>query len=243
MHRFAPVRFGARGTVVALAALATLGATEPIPLPPPPPGTVTRRSRPNDHGELAAYIRAMEDPSRAAWQKPDRVVAALELAPGAEVCDIGAGPGYFSLPIARVVGPSGHVWAVDVEPEIIAALRDRIETSGLANVTPVLAPPDDPFLPAGRCDLVLVVDTYHHFPNGRAYLAKIRRLLAPGGRLAEIDFKAGDLPIGPPDSMKIPRERFLDDAAAAGFELAAEHDFLPYQYFVVLRPKEPKTDE
>lgn len=186
--------------------------------------------------DLDAYLARMEEPERAQWQKPDEVVAALQLKPGQVACDIGAGPGYFSLRLARAVGEPGHVFAVDVEPRILEALRKRIESSKVKNISPVLSLADDPLLPPGACDLILVVDTYHHFPDGPAYLRRLARALRPGGKLVNIDFQKRELPVGPPLEHKVSREAFLKDAKAAGLKPVAEHAFLPYQYFLVLQP-------
>lgn len=186
--------------------------------------------------DLDAYIARMEEPERAQWQKPDEVVAALGLKAGQVACDIGAGPGYFSLRMARVVGDVGRVFAVDVEPRILEALRKRIEASGARNVTPVLALADDALLPSGACDLILIVNTYHHFPDGPAYLRRLSRSLRPGGRIVNIDFHKRELPVGPPLDHKVSREAFIRDAQSAGLKLVAEHQYLPYQYFLVLQP-------
>jgi ubiquinone/menaquinone biosynthesis C-methylase UbiE len=198
--------------------------------------------RQKDHhgnpADLEGYIARMEEPSRAVWQKPDEVVRALGLRPGQAACDVGAGPGYFSLRLARAVGKAGHVYAVDVEPRILAVLRDRVRSSNARNVTPVLSLPDDALLPAASCDLILIVDTYHHFPDGPEYLRRLMRALRPGGRIANVDFHKRELPVGPPPEHKVAREAFLANAAAAGLRLVQEHTFLPYQYFVVLDPSE-----
>src|SRR3954471_1517358 len=166
--------------------------------------------------DLDSYIARMEDPDRAGWQKPDEVLRALRLAPGEVACDIGAGPGYFALRMARTVA---HVFAVEVETRILQALHKRISKSGLRNVTPVFALDDDPLVPDMACDLIVVVDTYHHFPDGPAYLRRLARSLKPGGRIANIDFHRRELPVGPPVEHKIARDEFLRDAQTAGLEL------------------------
>src|SRR2546423_5263700 len=140
--------------------------------------------------DLDSYIARMEDPERAAWQKPDEVLRALRLAPGQVACDIGAGPGYFALRMARI---AAQVFAVDVEPRILQALQKRVAKSGLRNVTPVLGLDDDPLVPERACDLILVVDTYHHFPDGRAYLRRLVRSLEAGGRIVNIDYHRREL--------------------------------------------------
>ena len=194
------------------------------------------RDRHGNPADLEGYIARMEEPSRAEWQKPDDVLRAMGLRAGQVAGDIGAGPGYFSLRMARAVGDSGHVHATDVDPRILTILRERVRDSGLRNVSPVLALQDDALLPAGGCDLILVVDTYHHFPDGPAYLRRLSAALRPGGRVVNIDFHKRELPVGPEPDHKVAREDFLADAAAAGLRLVEEHQFLPYQYFVVLAP-------
>jgi SAM-dependent methyltransferase len=196
----------------------------------------------DDHGrdrfknpkDLNTYIAAQESPDRAAWQKPDEVLDALDLKPGQTVCDIGAGPGYFALRAAKRIGDSGRVFAVDVEPRILNVLRDRIEKGKLRNITPVLALATDPLLPPRSCDLVLIVDAYHHFPERPRYLARLAALLRPGGRLANVDWHKRSTGFGPPLDHRIAREDFLADAAKANLRVIAEPKLLPHQYFVVL---------
>jgi len=192
------------------------------------------RDRYRNPKDLEGYIAAQEAPDRAAWQKPDEVLDALALRPGQIVCDIGAGPGYFALRAAKRVGDKGRVFAVDVEPKILDALRARIEKAGLRNVTPVLALAADPLLPPRSCDLVLIVDAYHHFPDRPSYLARLAALLRPGGRLADVDWHKLKTGFGPPPEHRIAREDVLSDAGKAGLRLVAEPKFLPYQYFLVL---------
>jgi ubiquinone/menaquinone biosynthesis C-methylase UbiE len=187
--------------------------------------------------DLDGYIAHLADPARDAWQKPDEVVAALRLRPGQTACDVGAGPGYFTLRLARAVGAAGRVYAVDVEPRILDALREGLAKSGLRNVTPVLALADDPLLPAAACDVVLIVDTYHHFPERVAYLGRLARALRPGGRIVNVDYHKRETPVGPPLAHRLSREAFLGEAQSAGLVVTEEPAFLPYQYFIVLRPR------
>jgi ubiquinone/menaquinone biosynthesis C-methylase UbiE len=105
------------------------------------------------------------------------------------------------------------------------------------NVTPIFGLPDDALLPEASCDRILIVDTYHHFTDGIAYLKRLKRALRPGGRIANIDFQKRELPVGPPVDHKIAKEDFVAQAERAGLAPVAEPTFLPYQYFVVLAPK------
>lgn len=186
--------------------------------------------------DLASYIAKMEDPSRDKWQMPDKVIKALELKPNDVVCDIGAGPGYFSLKIAKALEPHGHVYAIDVDPRILDVLRNRIQEKKRLNITPVLATADHPLLPEKSCDLILIVNSYHHFPSRTKYLANLKRLLKNGGKIANIDFVKGKLPFGPPPEHKIAKEDFLTEAKGTGLASVKEHRFLPYQYFTLLSP-------
>jgi ubiquinone/menaquinone biosynthesis C-methylase UbiE len=185
--------------------------------------------------DFAAYLARLEGEDRAAWQRPDEVVAALGLAPGQIACDAGAGPGYFALRLARAVGPAGRVYAIDVEPRMIAVLEERVRAAGLGNVTPILAAGGEP-LPPEPCHAILIVNTYHHFPDGVATLRRLAGRLAPGGRLVNVDFHAGELPVGPPPEHKLSRDDFVAAAEAAGLRVVDERTFLPYQYLVALAP-------
>jgi arsenite methyltransferase len=188
------------------------------------------------HRDSEAYIDALEDPARDAWQKPHEVVEALALRPGEIVADIGAGSGYFALRLARHVGAEGRVYAVDVNKDLLAHLEQRAATSTLGNVTPVLAPPDDPRLPAGSVDRVFICNVWHHIDDQAGYLQKLRAALKPAGEVVMIDFHKRELPVGPPVAMKIARDDLVAQMQAHGFQLAREHTFLPYQYFLVFAP-------
>jgi ubiquinone/menaquinone biosynthesis C-methylase UbiE len=175
------------------------------------------------------YARVLEDPERDGWQKPHEVIMALKLSGQETLADIGSGTGYFANRLAR---HAQRVFAVDVD----AKLLELSLKAAPANVTPVLASPDNPRLPEGANDLIFFCDVVHHIENRAAYLAKVRRALKPGGRVAVIDFQQGKLKIGPPPEMKISREEMVREFEKAGFRLIEEQRFLPYQYFVVFSP-------
>ncbi len=195
--------------------------------------TATPPEMPARHGDPAAYIAFLEDPARDAYQRPDEVMKALALRPGEVVADIGSGSGYFTLRLARAVGDTGRVYAVDVSPDMIRHLNRRLRDAAVRNVVPVLSEPDDPLLPDASVDRFVIVDTWHHIEDRPAYLALLKRMLKPGGQVVHIDFQKRDLPVGPPPAMKISREELVGQMEAAGFRLSAEHTFLPYQYFLV----------
>ena len=179
------------------------------------------------------WAKVFDDPARDAWQKPHEVIQALQLSPDAAVADIGAGTGYFAVRIAHMT-PKGRVYAVDIEPDMVKYLGERAQKSGVANLTPVLAQPDDPKLPA-KVDLVLMVDVYHHI-NARAdYFRKLAASLKPAGTVAIIDFSK-DSPIGPPPAMRLSAKEVAAEMERAGYVKVGEHGFLPNQYFLVFRP-------
>lgn len=188
--------------------------------------------------EWQRYQAAMEAPDRSSWQKPEAVLQALALRPGERVADIGAGTGYFAVPIAEAVGPSGRVYAVDVARQMIDYLSDRIRRERIGNIAPILAPSNNPTLPAKGVDTVLIVNTYHHLDDRASYLAHLDKALAPGGRIVIIDFvprPREERGFGPPLGMQLSRETVDDELSQAGFIPAEVHDFLPEQYFVEYR--------
>lgn len=187
------------------------------------------RDRLGNPSDLEAYLDRLENADRAAWQKPDDVVEALRLHPGDIACDVGSGPGYFTLRLARAVGPAGRVHALDAEPLMLDLLRSRVAAAGLRNVYPHAAP-----VPPEPVDCVLMVNAYHHFPDGPATLRALGSQLKPGGRIINVDFHGGDLPVGPPPEHRVPRARFLEETMRAGLRLEREEAFLQHQYFVVL---------
>lgn len=179
------------------------------------------------------WARIFDDPARDAWQKPDEVIRALSLHPAAHVADIGSGTGYFAVRLARSV-PKGRVVGVDAESDMVRYLGERAKREGIANLVAVRAGKDGPGLEQ-PVDLAILVDTYHHVPDRERYFGELKQSLKPGGRLAIIDFKL-DAPVGPPPSARIPPEQVKKELSKAGYKLAQEHAFLPYQYFLIFQP-------
>ncbi len=181
---------------------------------------------------------AYEPPGRDEWQEPERVVADLGLASGGKVADLGAGGGYFTFRLARAVGPSGRVFAADLDEGLLEYVAGESAELGLANVTPVLAAPSDPRLPE-RVDLVFTCNTYHHLESRVAYFRALRETyLAPGGRVAIVEFR--------PDvtGHSTARETIEAELTAAGFRLVKAFDYLARQHFLVfaaetLDPEDP----
>ncbi|MGC4052561.1 MAG: class I SAM-dependent methyltransferase [Paludibaculum sp.] len=178
----------------------------------------------------AEYARVLEDPSRDAWQKPHEVIMALELKSTETIADIGAGSGYFSR---RFANHAGKVYAVDIDKDLLAlAAKDAP-----ANLSTILAEPNDPKLPAGGVDTIFLCDVLHHISGRPAYYGKLRAALKPGGRIVIVDFYKKDLPVGPPPAMKLSDDEVKKELAAAGFRLVKSHEFLPHQYFLVFQAR------
>jgi SAM-dependent methyltransferase len=179
------------------------------------------------------WTKIFDDPERDSWQKPDEIVAALAIEPGHVVADLGAGTGYLAERLSRAVGRGGRVFAIEVEATLIEHIGRRAQRSELENLTPILASADDPRLPDHFVDLVVVLDTYHHLDQRDRYLARLARALRPGGRVAIIDWRDGELPVGPPPDHKLAREAVLAEMTTNGFRLSGEPTFLANQYFLI----------
>lgn len=189
------------------------------------------------HNDPKAYIGVLDDPQRDAYQKPQEVLAALNIKPGEVIADIGAGSGYFTFALARRVGERGKVYAVDVSPDMILHINRRIRDLRSTNVISVLADSDDPLLPPRSVDRFFFCESWHHIENQTKYLSQIKKVLKPRGEVIMIDFHKKELPVGPPLRMKIAREDLMSQMNDNGFGMIREHTFLPYQYFLVFAAK------
>ena len=189
--------------------------------------------------DAARWAAQFDSPERAAWQKPDEVLAALALTPAMQVADLGAGTGYFTVRLAKAV-PEGRVVANDREPDMVRYVAERAKKDGLTNVVTALGAPDDPKLPEGL-DLALMVDTYHHISDPTAFFARVRDALKPGGRLVIVDFKKDapeDAP-GPPAAMRVDDAIVSAHLKKLGFaHERTDRELLEFQYLVFLRKPE-----
>ena len=177
---------------------------------------------------------------RDKWQHPERVVAALDLQPGKQVADLGSGTGYFTLRFARAVGPSGRVFAVDTDTQLLAAISEQARENGLA-IDTVQAADSRLQLPS-PVDLVFLSNVYHHLPEQTRYFADVRSQLVPGGRVAILESR--------PDGLFARWFGHTTDPAVirrvmgeAGYDLVASHDFVDHRSFQIFRlsPQEPMT--
>lgn len=168
--------------------------------------------------------------SRATEERPDLLHAALGLEPGDNACDIGAGNGYHTLPMARSVAPSGMAFAVDIQAEMLVLLQQRARADHIPNVQKVHNNQVSSGLPPGTCDIALMVDVYHEFSDPEAMLTDLRRALTNDGELVVVEYREEDptVPIKP--RHKMTKAQVHKELTAHGFKLVRELDTLPWQH-------------
>jgi ubiquinone/menaquinone biosynthesis C-methylase UbiE len=173
---------------------------------------------------------------REAEEQPEVMLEALDLRPGMRVADVGAGVGFHTVRLASRVGPGGHVWATDIQQEMVELLRANVQAAGLTHVTPVLTRPEETGLPDGQVDLVLMVDVFHELAEPERMLAALRRALAPGGRVALVEFRAEDPRVPIKDEHKMSVAQVDAELEAAGFVRVRRFDGLPWQHLLIYTP-------
>jgi predicted methyltransferase len=205
-----------------------------LPALPAPPA----QAKPKGRLFAAQDLGLLEGPDRDQWQKPDQIMDALGIADGSVVADLGAAGGWFTLRLARRVGPNGLVYAEDIQPQMIEEIARRMQSENLLNVKPVLGTPSDPRLPPGL-DAALISDAYHEMddPADRTLvvtlLRNVARALKPQGRLGIVDFTPGGGGPGPSADQRVNPEAVIAAARAAGLQLIKREDFPPFVFLLV----------
>lgn len=181
----------------------------------------------------------LERSEREQEEKPSLVLELLALKPGAVVADIGAGSGYYTRRLARAVGPEGTVFAVEIQPEMLGILTNRLGAEGITNVVPVLGSVIDPRLPVESIDVVLMVDVYHEFAYPYEMMEAISRALKPGGRVVLVEYRAEDpaVPIKELHKMSEAQVRREMNIHPLDWERTVS-DRLPWQHYIEFR-KQP----
>jgi ubiquinone/menaquinone biosynthesis C-methylase UbiE len=193
--------------------------------------------RPDD---ITHYLEQLDSIERDRYQKPSQVIEVLKVKPGMAVADLGSGSGYFTRRFVEAVTETGIVYAIDVEPEMLAYTKESVIHMHRAFTAEfILARPDSPKLPFESIDLLFVCNTVHHLEERSKYFRDLRSSLRPGARIAIIDFypdeRSGEL--GFPKHHLVSRDTVLKEMAEAGYRLELEHSFLPKQYFLEFVPK------
>lgn len=173
-------------------------------------------------------------PEREAEEKPELALDNMGIRPGMVIADVGAGVGYFTLRLARRVGPTGRVYGVDLQPGMLERLRANARAAGLGNIEPVLADVDNPKLPEGQIDIALMVDVYHEAPQPQALIRNLRRALKPDGRLILLEYRAEDPKVPIREDHKMTVEQVRAEIEPEGFRLLPPIEVLPWQHLLIL---------
>jgi ubiquinone/menaquinone biosynthesis C-methylase UbiE len=165
-------------------------------------------------------------------ERSSEMLKQLNVKPGQTVCDFGCGNGFHTLKLAKLVGPTGKVLAVDIQQEMLDMLQARAKRQGIENIESVLAEVHDPKLPEGKVDLILLVDVYHELSHPEPILSSMLRSLSKEGRIALVEFRAEDpdVPIRPLHKMS--KDQILKEFPANGFKLVGQYDELPWQHLM-----------
>ena len=222
--------------VFAIACAAVVTTTAPRAQAPP--------AKPQQHGRLfpPTDLGLLELPDRDLWQLPEQIMDALGIAEASVVADVGAGSGWFTVRLARRVGPNGVVYAQDVQQEMLAAISRRVQREGLINVRPILGKGSEPRLPRNTLDAIVLVGVYNEIGDKITMLRNLAAALKPQGRIGVVDFKlqpAGGP--GPAVEERVDPKIVVRDAAAADLQLMSQETFLPYQYFLIFSKKNAAT--
>jgi len=230
-------------------ALATVAVVPAIGQDAQPPGRQTRRPPPALKEYLGRRIAQTMHYSGAEWLTRDNreqeercslMLANLGIKRGMAICDMGCGNGFYTLQLAKMTGESGHVYAVDIQPEMLKLLNRRADEQDVRNVSPILGTFTDPRLPKGKIDLILLVDVYHEFSHPQQMLAAMREALSPDGVCALVEFRAEDATVPIKPEHKMTKEQILKEWPDNGFKLVKEFEGLPWQHLMFFARDEKK---
>jgi predicted methyltransferase len=217
--------------LILVAVLSTPAILTPAFTPHPAPGAADQ-AKPRGRLFPPQDLGLLNSPDRDQWQRPDQIMDALGIADGSVVADLGAGDGWFTIRLARRVGPNGTVYAEDIQPQMIEAINRRVRREGLSNVRAVRGRPDDPQLPPG-IDAALIVDTYYEIEDPVTVLRNLARSLKPQGRVGVVDFLAGGGGPGPGPEERVDPDSVINAANAAGLRLHGREAVPPFQFLLV----------
>ncbi len=181
-------------------------------------------------------FHSWDDAARRQWQDPEAVLAGIGLQAGLSFADIGCGGGFFAVPAARLVGPRGNIYALDANPAAIAHLKEQAEKEGLSNIRFFTGRAEDTLVGERCADVVFFGMSLHDFDDPPRALANARRIVKPGGKLVDLDWKKEALPIGPPPGIKFAPEYASGLIEAAGFKVLSTSAGGPYHYLITARP-------
>jgi ubiquinone/menaquinone biosynthesis C-methylase UbiE len=177
----------------------------------------------------------LERSERELEELPETALDKIGVKPGMVIADVGAGVGYFTVRLAKRVAPTGKVFAVDVQPEMLRMLRDRAAKAKLTNIQPILGSESDPHLPKASCDLILMVDVYHEFSRPQRMLRMLKQALKDDGRLVLLEYRKEDphIPIRSEHKMSVAEAKM--EVEAEGYKLEQTLGDLPRQHIFIFR--------
>lgn len=184
-------------------------------------------------------LSLLEAPDRDQWQKADQTMDALNIADGSVVAEIGAAGGWFTIRLARRVGPNGVVYAEDIQPLMIEAIERRVQRENFRNVQTVLGTSDDPHLPPGL-DAILMCGSYHEMDDPVKVLENAAKTLKPQGRLGIVEFTRGGGGPGPAADQRVEPDAVIKAATAVGLRLLLREAVPPFQYLLVFGRPTPR---
>jgi ubiquinone/menaquinone biosynthesis C-methylase UbiE len=184
----------------------------------------------------------LESPDREQRQKPRELLRAIGIKADDVVADVGTGTGFMLPYLVEVVGPSGFVFAEEIQKDFLTLVKEKIRKKGWTNVKAALGSEKDVMLPPGKADWAFVLDVYHHFNYPAEVLATVRSALKPDGRLAVVDFyRSREHPTMSPEwlrgHIRLDKEGFVEEIESAGFRLERAFDHLPHQYVLIFQRK------
>lgn len=209
-------------------------------IPPPLKRYKGRRIAPTMHYSHAAWL--LRD-VRQQEEDCEQLLQVLDVQPGQTICDLGCGNGFYTLRLAELVGPTGKVLAVDIQPEMLSMLNERLQQANIQNVEPILGSVIDPHLPDASVDLMLLVDVYHEFSHPVHMLRAIRKALKPGGRMVLVEFRLEDPNVPIRLEHKMSKKQIMREIPPNGFKLVREYDKLPWQHVMWFEVSEDSEEE
>ena len=223
---------------IALILSATLALITPVKAQEPakqeriPPGLKVYKGR--QVAQTMHYLGAewLTRDSREQEERCSLMLTNLGIKRGMTICDMGCGNGFYSVQLAKMVGPDGKILAVDIQPEMLTFLKEKAAKESITNIEPILGTLIDPKLPESKVDLILCVDVYHEFSHPEHMLKAMRKSLASKGLLVLVEFRAEDknVPIKP--EHKMTKKQIMKELPPLGYKLAKEFDKLPWQHMM-----------
>jgi ubiquinone/menaquinone biosynthesis C-methylase UbiE len=166
-------------------------------------------------------------------EAPSKLLPALKIKPGSSVADVGCGSGYYSLKLSEAVGPKGKVYANDIQPEMLAIVREKMKAKNITNIEPIQCTVTDPKLPAGKVDMILLVDVYHEFSHPYEVMVELVKSLAPGGRVVFVEFRLEDPKVPIKLVHKMSKQQVLKEMEPHALKHVETLDTLPWQHVII----------